>query len=80
MGAARLNAEYCVVQDGGKTRVLRFDPQVQMRDGEVVHTRLVPTFLSFGDFHNYFKNEKVWVTEKNGDEKAIALGNWWTQP
>ncbi|MFZ1091315.1 MAG: DUF5906 domain-containing protein [Xanthobacteraceae bacterium] len=75
---ARLNAEYCVVQDGGKTRVLRFDPQVQMRDGEVVHTRLVPTFLSFGDFHNYFKNEKVWVTEKNGDEKAIALGNWWT--
>ena len=27
----RLNAEYCVVQDGGKVRVLRFDPQIEMK-------------------------------------------------
>ena len=70
---ARLNAEYCVVQDGGKVRVLRFDPQVQMKDSEVVHTRRVPTFLVFGDFHNYYKNEKVWI-----DDTLIPLGNWWT--
>ncbi|MET4455566.1 DUF5906 domain-containing protein [Bradyrhizobium sp. RT3b] len=70
----RLNKEYCVVQDGGKTRVLRFDPQVQMKGGKIVHQRLVPTFLSFGDFHNYFKNEHA--IDANG--KSVQLGNWWT--
>ncbi|MCK1284100.1 hypothetical protein IVB41_09150 [Bradyrhizobium sp. 44] len=71
---ARLNAEYCVVQDGGKTRILRFDPQDQLKQGTVVHRRSVPTFLSFGDFHNYFKNEHTF----GEDGKPVPLGNWWT--
>jgi hypothetical protein len=71
---AELNRDYMVVQDGGKTRVLRFDPQVQTKDGRVVHRRLTPTFLSFGDFHNYFKNEHVLLAE----DKSVPLGQWWT--
>ena len=71
---ARLNAEYCVVQDGGKTRVLRFDLQVQLKGVEIVHQRLVPTFLSFGDFHNYFKNEQA----VGAEGKPVPLGIWWT--
>jgi hypothetical protein len=70
---ARLNAEYCVIQDGGKVRVLRFDEYEEIKDGRVVHTRLVPVYFAFGDFHNYFKNEKVWT-----DDKLVPLGNWWT--
>jgi hypothetical protein len=70
----RLNAVYCVVQDGGKTRVLRFDNQVQLKGGKVVHQRLVATFLSFGDFHNYFKNEQA----MSADGKPVPLGSWWT--
>jgi hypothetical protein len=70
----RLNRKYCVVQDGGRTRALYFDRQVQLKGGKVVHERLIPTFLSFGDFHNYFKNERV----KGADGKWVPLGNWWT--
>lgn len=70
---ARLNAEYCVIQDGGKTRVLRFDLNEQIKDGHVVHRRLVPVYFNFGDFHNFHKNEKVWV-----NDKPVSLGNWWT--
>ena len=46
----RVNAEYCVVQDGGKTRVLRFDLHEHVKDGCVVHRRLIPTYFGFGDF------------------------------
>jgi hypothetical protein len=70
----RMNREYCVVQDGGRTRALYFDRQVQLKGGMVVHERLVPTFLSFGDFHNYFRNERV----KGADGKWVPLGSWWT--
>jgi hypothetical protein len=73
----RMNAEYCAVVDGGKARVLRFQPQVQTHDGQVVHRRLVPEFLSFGDLHNFHKNEKVLVVE-NDKPKLVPLGNWWT--
>jgi hypothetical protein len=70
---ARLNAEYCVIQDGGKTRVLRFDLHEHVKDGRVVHRRLVPSYFGFGDFHNFYKNEKVWE-----NEKPVPLGQWWT--
>jgi Family of unknown function (DUF5906) len=45
----------------------------QIKEGRVVHRRLTPTYFTFGDFHNYFKNETVWA----GD-KLMPLGQWWT--
>ena len=76
---ADMNAKYTVVQDGGKVSVLRFDLQVQTRgDGRVVHRRFVPTFMSFGDFHNYYKNKFVWVDDGKGSKKPEPLGKWWT--
>jgi hypothetical protein len=69
-----LNRVYCVVQDGGKTRVLFFDRRVQLKGGMVVHQRLVPTFLSFGGFHNFFKNKHA----MSADGKLVPLGSWWT--
>jgi hypothetical protein len=60
----RLNAEYAVVQYGGKVRVLGFDFQ---------NGRKVATFLTFDDFSNYHRKETVLV---NG--KRVPLGRWWT--
>jgi hypothetical protein len=69
-----MNAEWAVVRDGGKTLVLGFNENAQTdRDGNVVHQRLVPEFLAFGEFHNFYKNRFVLV-----DDKPKALGNWWT--
>jgi hypothetical protein len=74
-----MNAKYTVVQDGGKVSVLRFDLQEQRRgDGRVVHKRFVPTFISFGDFHNYYKNKAVWIDNDKGGTKPESLGKWWT--
>ena len=70
---ASMNAEYAVVRDGGKTRVLSFDREQQRRGNKVVHTRLVPTFQAFEDFRNYHLGERV--TDENG--KQIPVGHWW---
>jgi len=70
---ARMNSEYCVIQDGGKTRVLRFDIDEQVKDRRILHRRRIPTYFGFGDFHNFYKNETVWM-----GGKAVPLGNWWT--
>lgn len=76
---AEMNAKYTVVQDGGKVSVLRFDLHEQRRgDGRVVHKRFVPTFISFGDFHNYYKNKAVWINDGKGGKKPEPLGKWWT--
>jgi hypothetical protein len=75
---AEMNAKFTVVQDGGKVFVLRFDLQVQTRgDGRVVHQRLVPTFMSFGDFYNYYKNKVVWIDNGKGGSRPESLGKWW---
>jgi hypothetical protein len=47
---ARLNDEYCVIQDGGKTLVLWFRLDEQIKDGRVVHRRLVAEFFGSGTF------------------------------
>jgi hypothetical protein len=76
----RMNKEYAVVMDGSRTRVLRFDPQVQTRgDGRVVHRRLVPNFLSFGDFYNFHLGEYIWVTDNKGKLKPTSIGVWWAK-
>jgi hypothetical protein len=74
----RLNDEWCVVVDGGKTRALRFVPQQQTKDGRVVHRRQAAEFLSFGDFHNFYKNQYVRVGNKKGVVEDKPVGQWWT--
>ncbi len=62
-----LNAEFCVVLDGGKARVLHFEEERQKR-----HKRQVATYLSFEDFRNFHMNRSIQV----GD-KRVPLGQWW---
>lgn len=64
---SRLNAEFCVVLDTGKARVLHFETVRQER-----HSREVACFLSFEDFRNFHLNCTVDV----GDKK-VPLGHWW---
>jgi hypothetical protein len=59
----RLNQDYCVVREGGKTRVLYF---------ENVFGRRVPTFQSFEDFRNFLLNETMTV-----GKEEVSLGHWW---
>ena len=63
----RLNAEFCVVLDTGKARVLSFETVRQEK-----HSREVACFLSFEDFRNFHLNRFVEV----GDKK-VPLGHWW---
>jgi len=46
---SELNADNCVVLDGGKTLVLRLEKVEHVAGGES-YVHLVPTFLRFGDF------------------------------
>src|SRR3954451_23603311 len=65
----RLNERYCVIQDGGKTLVLHFEPDV--RDGR---TRMIPRFMSFQDFRNFYLNKKVGIPDGEA-----SLGHYWLQ-
>lgn len=67
-----LNAEYCVVKEGGKSRVLSFE-EYEYIDDKFIYRRRVPTFATFPDFHNFHKNRYVLV-----DGEAKPLGVWWT--
>ncbi len=64
---SRLNAEYCVVLDTGRARVLHFEVARQEK-----HSREVASFLSFEDFRNFYMNRFVVV-----NEKKVPLGHWW---
>ena len=64
---SRLNAEFCVVLDTGKARVLHFETVRQEK-----HSREVACFLSFEDFRNFHMNRFVEVKSKD-----VPLGHWW---
>ncbi len=67
----KMNKEYCVVQDGGKVRVLMFEKHTQ-KIGRYEHVRQVPTFLSFPDFRNFHLNQTI-----KQHNKIDSVGNWW---
>jgi hypothetical protein len=69
-----LNEKYCIVRDGGKTRVLFFESQVR-KVGNRSHERHVPTLMSFDDFANYYLDAATITVGK----KTISLGRWWLQ-
>ncbi len=62
-----LNAEFCVVLDTGRARVLHFETVRQEK-----HSREVACFLSFEDFRNFHMNRFVEVKSKD-----VPLGQWW---
>jgi hypothetical protein len=68
---ADLNEQYCVVQEGGRVRVLTFERHVRQTKRSQ-HVRYVPIFLSFEDFRNLHRHKRV----ANG-RKLIPLGHWW---
>ena len=72
-----LNVNNCVVLDGGKTMVLRFE-QVEHIAGGERYVYLVPTFLRFGDFRNFYLNRRVQIETQNGT-KWVDLGSWWLE-
>src|SRR5262249_40013679 len=69
---AELNAENCVVLDGARTMVLRFEEIEHSAGGESYIYR-VPTFLRFYDFLNPYLNRFV----DTGAKKPPSLGQWW---
>src|SRR6516162_4562715 len=70
---AQMNAKNCVVLDGARTRVLRFEKVEHDAGGEhyVYH---VPTFLRFDDFRNLYLNRHVMV-----GKRPVDLGSWWLE-
>jgi hypothetical protein len=63
---AELNAEYCVVAVGNKTRVMRFTKDHLGRQ--------VPHYLAFDDFRKLLMNRHVAV-----GHKLVPLGTWWLE-
>ena len=74
---SELNIANCVVLDGGKTLVLRFEKMEHIAGGES-YVHLVPTFLRFGDFRNFYLNRRVQIETQNGT-KWVDLGSWWLE-
>jgi hypothetical protein len=72
-----LNINNCVVLDGGKTLVLRFE-QVEHIAGGERYVYLVPTFLRFGDFRNFYLNRRIQIETEKGT-KWVDLGSWWLE-
>jgi hypothetical protein len=65
-----LNAEYAVVQIGGKTRVMGFEEDPVCRGCKV------PMFQTHADFKAFHHKHKVRVVEQ-GRPKLVGRGKWW---
>ena len=68
---AELNRDNCVVLDGARTRVLRFE-EVEHDAGGEHYVYRVATFLRFEDFRNLYLNRRIVV-----DDRSRDVGNWW---
>jgi hypothetical protein len=68
-----LNVNNCVVLDGGKTMVLRFEKVEHIAGGEC-YVHRVPTFLRFGDFRNFYLNRRIQV-----GNRSVDIGSWWLE-
>jgi Family of unknown function (DUF5906) len=64
-----MNSEYCVVQFGGKVRILNFEEVPRKHGGG---KRIHAVFYGSDDFRLLLNNQKVQV----GDD-AIGLATWW---
>jgi hypothetical protein len=68
----QMNAEYQVVLDAGRVRVMSFD-RVSQTVGRGANIRMVASFMSFADFANFHSHQSV--TLDTG--KDMQLGLWW---
>lgn len=69
-----LNRQYSVVMLGGKCLIMKqiIDPIFGRKD---------VTFSSFGDFRNFYSNEKYWLENGNGKAKKQTISDiWLNQP
>lgn len=71
---SQMNARYAVIGNvGGKCRVAE-----EQEDPHLHRSRL--TLMSFGDFRNFWCNERVQVgTDKNDKPVYMPLGKWWLE-
>jgi hypothetical protein len=70
---AKMNADNCVVLDGARTRVLRFE-EVEHDAGGEHYVYHVPTFLRFDDFRNLYLNRRIMV-----GKRSVDVGSWWLE-
>jgi uncharacterized protein DUF5906/DNA primase RepB-like protein len=70
---AEMNRDNCVVLDGARTRVLRFEENEHDAGGEHYVYR-VPTFLRFEDFRNLYLNRHIMV-----GNRSVDAGSWWLE-
>src|SRR5262249_31337674 len=68
---AELNKDNCVVLDGGKVMVLRFEKTEHEAGGER-YVYFVPTFLTFRACRDLYLNRRILV-----GQKSVDLGSWW---
>lgn len=74
---AALNADHCVVIDGARTMVLRFEDIEYDAGGEHYKIR-APSFLRFGDFRNFYLHRRIKVGEdEDGNPRFMDWGKWW---
>jgi len=71
---AELNRDNCVVLDGGKVSVLRFEEMEHAAGGER-YTYRVPTYLSFQAFRDFYLNRHIIVGKEK--PKRVDIGSWW---
>ena len=74
---AELNRDNCVVLDGGRTMVLRFERDERDIGGES-YTYFIPTFLRPADFRMLYLNRRVEVGRTKDDQPITTdIGKWW---
>jgi hypothetical protein len=66
-----LNRDNCVVLDGARTRILRFE-EIEHDAGGEHYVYRVPTFLRVDDFRNLYLNRRIVVEDRSRD-----VGTWW---
>ena len=70
---AALNGEYCLVMEGGRTWVLKFEERALTRRG-----RSVPVYMRKSDFEMFHQNQKVVRPAlRGGGIVEIPEGEWW---
>jgi hypothetical protein len=70
-----MNTDNCVVLDGGKVWVLRFETITHVLNGQRFSYR-VPIFLRATDFRTLYMNRLVKI-ERDDEVEFIQAGNWW---
>jgi Family of unknown function (DUF5906) len=67
-----LNRDNCVVLDGGRALVLRFE-RVEYSVGDETYAFDAPIFLRPNDFRTFYLNRRVQISK----DESMPLGAWW---